>query len=498
MGNGIIRLKKISFNYDGQVQPIFDKVDLEIDASWKLGLIGRNGRGKTTLMKILRQQVEYDGEVETNLKFNYFPAEVQHPDQSLQMVLMEITGRDYSDFWEVERELDQIGLDDAILKRPYCALSPGQQTKALLAAMFADRDSFQLIDEPTNHLDASGRGLLATYLKQKQGFIVISHDRHFLNQVIDHVISIDRAQISSFKGNYETWATARQNEDQQELNADAKLRKDIKKLEAASHQKQEWSRATEREKAGAPDKGFIGHKSAKVMSKALNLRDRAEQKVADKKQLLKNLEVQDELQLNYRPAMKAQQKALLNVEEVVVQRAGQRLNQPVSFTLKIGERIVIAGGNGAGKSTLLAAILGDTKLLAEGQSTIRPALKVSYLPQDFDQLQGTLTEFANEKQVEVQQLLAMLRKLGFDRTLFDQRIEQLSMGQKRKVALARSLCEEANLYIWDEPLNYLDVITRQQIEDVVLKFNLTLLLVDHDQTFIEKVGTKVVNLNSEV
>ncbi len=139
-------------------------------------------------------------------------------------------------------------------------------------------------------------------------------------------------------------------------------------------------------------------------------------------------------------------------------------------------------------------MLGQNELIAKGNLKIRENLRISYLPQDFDQLQGKLEQFAAEKEVEVQDLLAMLRKLGFERTMFDYRIEQMSMGQKRKVALARSLCEEANLYIWDEPLNYLDVITREQIQNLVLKFKPTLLVVEHDREFVQKIATQTVNL----
>lgn len=230
------------------------------------------------------------------------------------------------------------------------------------------------------------------------------------------------------------------------------------------------------------------------MSKALNIRDRAEKKLTDKKQLLKNIEIQDELQLNYQPYLGPQNNALLEADSLVLQRAGKLLNQPLNFELKKNERMVIQGENGSGKSTLIKAMLGQNELIAKGNLKIRENLRISYLPQDFDQLQGTLEQFAAEKEVEVQDLLTMLRKLGFERTMFDYRIEQMSMGQKRKVALARSLCEEANLYIWDEPLNYLDVITREQIQNLVLKFKPTLLVVEHDREFVQKIATQTVNL----
>lgn len=137
--------------------------------------------------------------------------------------------------------------------------------------------------------------------------------------------------------------------------------------------------------------------------------------------------------------------------------------------------------------------MGNQSVIKAGNVKLRQNISVSYLPQNFDQIYGTIAEFAAEKNIEVQDLLAMLRKLGFERDLFDKRIEQMSMGQKRKIALARSLCEHANIYIWDEPLNYLDVITREQVQDVILKVKPTLLMIDHDREFVEKVGTKIIN-----
>lgn len=495
---GIIQIKNLSYSYDQQVSPLFEKVNLEIDARWKLGLIGRNGRGKTTLLKILWGQVPYQGQVNTDLQFNYFPAKVPNPQAPLEKVLMEITQRDYSNFWEVEREMDRIGLSNELLARPYDELSPGQRTKAQLAAMFANAGAFQLIDEPTNHLDDEGRQRLADYLKRKQGFIVVSHDRDFLNQVIDHVIAIDRAQITSLHGNYTTWATERQREDERERRTKETLQKEVKQLSKAAHQKQNWSMATEREKAGAPDKGFVGHKAAKIMKRATTIQARAEAKVADKQRLLKNIEIEAELQLNYNPPRLPVKASLLTVDQLVVSRGKGPLNQPISFNLKAGERIVLQGPNGVGKSTLIAAILGNPELRTTGSVNLRNGLKVSYLPQAFDALSGDLASFAQAKGVELQDLLATLRKLGFEREMFTQRIEQMSMGQKRKVALARALCEPAHLYIWDEPLNYLDVITREQIQQLILRVRPPMLLIDHDREFVRQVNTKLLEVKTRV
>ncbi|MDC9214049.1 ATP-binding cassette domain-containing protein, partial [Clostridioides difficile] len=149
------------------------------------------------------------------------------------------------------------------------------------------------------------------------------------------------------------------------------------------------------------------------------------------------IEIEAELQLNYNPPRLPVNASLLTVDQLVVSRGKGPLNQPISFNLKAGERIVLQGPNGVGKSTLIAAILGNPELRTTGSVNLRNWLKVSYLPQAFDALSGDLASFAQAKGAELQDLLATLRKLGFEREMFTQRIEQMSMGQKRKVALAR-------------------------------------------------------------
>lgn len=202
---GTIQIKHLSFRYDGMVNHIFDQFSLSIDESWKMGLIGRNGRGKTTFLNLLLGKYPYHGEIQSNLRFNYFPQPITDSTKNVVDVLLAVSGLNESEVWKIQLEMDQLGLTDDLLSRQFSTLSPGEQTKALLAAMFTDKETFQLIDEPTNHLDIAGRQVVANYLKSKRGFIVVSHDRYFIDQVIDHVLSIDRAKIQLFDGNYDTW-----------------------------------------------------------------------------------------------------------------------------------------------------------------------------------------------------------------------------------------------------------------------------------------------------
>ena len=201
---GTIQIKNLSFRYDGQTKWLFDHFSLSLDESWKLGLIGRNGRGKTTFLNLLLGKYTYHGMIQSNVRFNYFPQPVIDPTQNTAMLLTSLAALDMTDIWKLEVEMAKLNLDEACLDQPFSTLSPGERTKALLAALFTNDTTFQLIDEPTNHLDLPGRQTVADYLRKKTGFIVVSHDRDFVNQIIDHVLSIDRAKIQLFHGNYDT------------------------------------------------------------------------------------------------------------------------------------------------------------------------------------------------------------------------------------------------------------------------------------------------------
>lgn len=167
--------------------------------------------------------------------------------------------------------------------------------------------------------------------------------------------------------------------------------------------------------------------------------------------------------------------------------------QGVSFEIEAGEQVALWGKNGCGKSTILKLILGE-EMDATGEFRKATGLKISYVPQKTDGLQGDLRDYAEGYAIDESLFKAILRKLGFSREQFDKKMEDFSHGQKKKVLIARSLCEKAHLHIWDEPLNYVDVFSRMQIEDLLQKYRPTLLFVEHDAVFYEKITGKVVEL----
>ncbi|WP_283680101.1 ribosomal protection-like ABC-F family protein [Lentilactobacillus sp. Marseille-Q4993] len=497
---GMININNLSFRYDGMQSNLFNKLNISIDESWKLGLIGRNGRGKTTLMRILLGQLEYIGDVQSNLKFHYFPQAVISDADSAQNVVLKMAGIDISELWRIQIEMDKLQLKDTVLNQQFSTLSPGEKTKLKLAVLFSDENTFKLIDEPTNHLDVDGRKIVADYLKQKTGFIVVSHDRDLINKVVDHVMSIDRSKVEVLKGDYDTWKVAFDQQNEFEKRKKAEIEGDVKRLEKAAKRVSQWGNNTENKKGQSAykgqghvdlDKGFIGHKAAKVMKRKKVMERRTDSEIEEKKSLLKNIDEEQELTLNF---SRTPQKNLLTVSDFTVSRSGHQLIEPISFKIGRHDRVAIMGPNGIGKTTVIRAILGDESIETQGTSKLAGGLKISYVGQLFDNVNGDLREYAESNKLDLSLFLNALRKLGFDRSVFDNKMEDMSMGQKRKISLAKSLVEPANLYVWDEPLNYLDIITRQEIENLVLEVKPPMLFIDHDVMFVRDVATEKITL----
>lgn len=189
----LINISNLTFAYDGSIDNIFENVSFQIDTDWKLGFTGRNGRGKTTFLNLLLGKYEYKGSISGGVVFEYFPFEIE--DKTLKTIdIIDSLNNEYQ-MWELEREMSLLDLSDDVLYREFNTLSNGEQTKILLAVLFLKEDRFLLIDEPTNHLDIEGRELVAEYLKSKKGFILVSHDRRFLDNCVDHILSINKTNI---------------------------------------------------------------------------------------------------------------------------------------------------------------------------------------------------------------------------------------------------------------------------------------------------------------
>ena len=524
-----IQLSHLSFAYPDAPSMVFEDVSVNLDSSWRLGLIGRNGRGKTTLLKLLAGQLDgYSGSIQSALGFEYFPFAVA----DLELAALDVA---YAispglELWQLARELPQLGFAEELLYLPYCYLSAGEQTKLLLAVLFAREGRFLLIDEPTNHLDEDARCLVSAYLRGKQGFILVSHDRGFLDGCINHVLSINRNSIEVQSGNFSSWWQNTQLREQYQHEQNQRLRKEVRRLAATAARTASWSASIESGKIGAGpvDRGFVGHRSAKMMKRAKSIENRRNQAVEQRAKLLQDEETADELGMQ---PLRHHSERLLSLDDVVVRYGDDAVCGPLRFELMRGERLALRGANGSGKSSLLKLLLRQARypgvsagvadagaavaetapaaaiitspvpasatpaaLAHDGSLTLASRMQISYVSQDTSALRGSLRELACAAGIDESRFLAMLRKLGLERSQFVYDIGDFSSGQKKKVLLAQSLCQPAHLYLWDEPLNFIDVLSRMQIEDVIMEYQPTMLVIEHDSAFVKRIATRELRL----
>ncbi|MDE6678849.1 MAG: ABC-F type ribosomal protection protein, partial [Ruminococcus sp.] len=483
----LINISNLTFSYDGNSENVFENISIQLDTDWKLGLIGRNGRGKTTLLKLLMGEICGKGSINAIVDFEYFPYYIKNPDYFTIDIIREIAV-DVED-WEIYREMSLLGISKDTDYQQFCTLSGGEQTKVMLAGLFLRKNSFLLIDEPTNHLDTDGRSILGNYLSNKKGFILVSHDREFLDMCTDHIMSINKCNIELQKGNYSEWQRNKDLQDRFELAQNEKLKKDIKRLESSAKRTAEWSDKAERAKIGfnplKVEKSISRRpsesaKAKKIMSRSKSISERREKAIREKEKLLHNIEQSAELKIC---PLKFHTSRLVQLENISLRYGEKTVCENVNLVINQGERIAVTGKNGCGKSSILKLICGED-IEYTGQIVRNGQLKISYVPQKTDHLHGTLMNYAETLGIDISLFFAVLRKLDFSREMFEQNIENFSAGQKKKVMIAGSLCESAHLYIWDEPLNFIDIISRIQIEKLIAESSISMIFVEHDSAFI--------------
>ncbi len=514
-----INVVDLTFCYEDGFENIFEKVSFSIDTNWKLGLIGRNGKGKTTFLNLLLGKHQYNGFISTKTVFDYFP----------YTITKELLKQNASDFipilkpgceeWKVICELEKLNTSAEILYRPFESLSHGERTKVMLAILFARENDFLLIDEPTNHLDFEARGIVKKYLSEKKSFILVSHDRDLLDACIDHVLVLNRNTIEVQAGNFSSWWENKQRQDHFAQAENEKHLREIHSLKQAVDRSERWANKSENSKIGfnpvkehdrcVSTRAYIGAKTKKMQAQVKNYEKRIDREITAKEGLLQDIEYPSMLKLY---PLEYHKERLLYAKDLSLSYDENTATSPCtnstasnhklalkdfSFEIKRKERVFLHGGNGCGKSTLIKAIIGndDSNInISSGELCIGAGLKISYINQDTSFLQGSISDFCEAQNLEESLLLALLRQLDMDRTQFATKLEDFSEGQKKKVLLAASIITPAHLYIWDEPLNYIDVFSRIQIEKLLTTYQPTMLIVEHDIRFREKLATRTIVL----
>lgn len=489
-----IELSKVNFTYPGSSEPVLEDFSVTLDTGWKTGLIGRNGRGKTTLLALLAGILTPDrGRVLGPDCPLCFPPPVEDSDLTGEELFSTLAFG--CPEWKFRRELNLLGVGEEVLYRPFSILSGGEQTKLLLGALFCREDGFLLIDEPTNHLDANGRETVARYLKGKSGFVLVSHDRDFLDGCVDHILALNPTGPELQGGNFSSWWENKQRRDQFELEQNEIIQKEIKKLNQSAGQTRDWSDRAERAKIGFDPRQteksigrrpYQGAKAKKTMARTKDTLEKVQRKIRQKEGLLRDLETAAPLKLTPLPWRGPR---LMLLHQVRPYYGDTPVCCPVDLELCPGDRVAVMGENGAGKTTLLKLLQGQ-EISMDGLFWQGSERKISYLPQDCSHLSGYPEDLAEQRGLEKTKFFTLLKKLDLTPEIWQRPMEGYSLGQKKKVMLAASLCESAHLYLWDEPLNYIDLWSRMQIEQLILESRPTLVFVEHDRAFCRKLATK--------
>ena len=534
-----ISVSNLTFCYEGSFDNIFENVSFLIDTDWKLGFIGRNGKGKTTFLNLLLGKYEYEGNISASVIFDYFPYQIMEGQEAQCSAEFLEQLKPNCELWRVIRELEKMHLSAEILYRPFETLSHGERTKVMLSALFSGENDFLLIDEPTNHLDQESRETVKDYLRQKKGFILVSHDRDLLDACIDHVLVLNRCSIEVQSGNFSSWWENKSRIDAFRQMENEKHKKEIRRLHQAADRTREWADKNEKTKIGYDpvkehDRGkatraYIGSKTKKMQSRRMQVEKRILDEIEQKEGLLQDIENPADLKLM---PMQHYKETLVSAKDYGIAYGSCEVFHGLDFELRRGERVFLHGENGCGKSSLIKAILahnqpvscgalfdgrrqnplhngigkGDSERLKDsretGSSTTRETgtlkcasgLIISYINQDTSGLYGGIKDFCRKNGLDESLFCAILRQLDLERIQFAKNMEDYSEGQKKKVLIAASLLKPAHLYIWDEPLNYIDVFSRMQIENLILTYQPTMLIVEHDVRFREKIATRVVEL----
>ncbi len=521
-----ITINNMSYYYEDFYNPVYENINLTIKTDWKLGLIGRNGRGKTTLLKLLNGElVPSSGSMNIPVEVEYFPYTSECGYTITRDIIKENVGKlksmedameaiisandearfdEYSmlqeqylelDGYEMEskilKEMDDMQLDKALLDREFETLSGGEKTRIMLLILFLRKKTFILLDEPTNHLDEEGKMAVANYLQKKKGFIVVSHDRAFLDQVIDHVLSINKKDITIEKGNYTSWKYNKDKKEEFEFRTRERLEEEIAQLERSAKSSRTWANIGNMQKYA-----FAGNGRANGVETYMRQAKRSEARVQDnidkKKQLLQNYEEVKPLVMYQKDDLEEQ--CLIKIKELTFKYSDceGEIIKGFNYEICAGDRIWVKGKNGAGKSTLLKILSGT--LPNEGVEYAE-GLCMAIVSQELGWKKGYIKDELEDKSSPVyERFIELCDYFELPENFLDRPLETYSSGELKKVNIARALAEENHIILFDEPLNYMDTYFSEQLEEAILKYKPTIIFVEHDHYFGKTIATKTINL----
>ncbi|GAB6449698.1 MULTISPECIES: ribosomal protection-like ABC-F family protein [Bacillus] len=513
----ICSVNNVTKSFGGNI--IFENISLEIKNGERVGLVGRNGSGKTTIFQLLTGMESLDAGAIHMKKGTRIGHVAQIPKFDESMTVYEVLSSAFKIEKELEREMRTLEKDMAeeqgssvlqklmerygiiqekfaflggyeieanimkvanglqvteLFPRSFLELSGGEQTKVSLAYMLLQKPDLLLLDEPTNHLDLFAVEWLEQFLKEYTGTVmVISHDRYFLDEVVTKIFDLEDGEIHVYHTNYSQFVEEKEERLLQEFQAYQEQQKKIKKMKEAIKRLREWAN-----QANPPNEGL--HKRARSMERALERMEKLKKPILERKQMGLQFEGQER-----------SGKDVVVMKEVSKGFAEHLLFNEANLHVRFQERAAIVGRNGTGKTTLLKLLLEEIEPDA-GEIRIGSSVKIGYLSQHaYGNMKSNVLEAFREcvavTEGEARHILAKF--LFYGPAVF-KKVTQLSGGEKMRLRLAQLMYQDINFLILDEPTNHLDIESREVLEEALEQYNGTILAVSHDRYFLNKLFAK--------
>ncbi|MEC0900192.1 MULTISPECIES: ribosomal protection-like ABC-F family protein [Bacillus] len=513
----ICSVNNVTKSFGGNI--IFENISLEIKNGERVGLVGRNGSGKTTIFQLLTGMESLDAGAIHMKKGTRIGHVAQIPKFDESMTVYEVLSSAFKIEKELEREMRTLEKDMAeeqgssvlqklmerygiiqekfaflggyeieanimkvanglqvteLFPRSFLELSGGEQTKVSLAYMLLQKPDLLLLDEPTNHLDLFAVEWLEQFLKEYNGTVmVISHDRYFLDEVVTKIFDLEDGEIHVYHTNYSRFVEEKEERLLQEFQAYQEQQKKIKKMKEAIKRLREWAN-----QANPPNEGL--HKRARSMERALERMEKLKKPILERKQMGLQFEGQER-----------SGKDVVVMKEVSKGFADHPLFNEVNLHVRFQERAAIVGRNGTGKTTLLKLLLEEIEPDA-GEIRIGSSVKIGYLSQHAygNRKSNVLEDFREYVAVTEGEARHILAKFLFYGPAVFKKVTQLSGGEKMRLRLAQLMYQDINFLILDEPTNHLDIESREVLEEALEQYNGTILAVSHDRYFLNKLFEK--------
>jgi ATP-binding cassette, subfamily F, member 3 len=534
----LAQLRNVSLSFPDK--KVLEDVSLTVYPGDRISLVGENGAGKSSIFRMLKRRLAPDsGEISLarGVRIGYLEQDFDGMEEDPKRTCMEVALEPFGLLIELEKQIEflaselgeggegdrasevlaelgdaqqrfevsggyefrartqstltGLGLSETFWGRRVSELSAGQRVRLALARLLLEDHDLILFDEPTNHLDVPAREWLEGHLAGiDTAYVVASHDRRFLDAVSRKVAHLDRGKLTLYSGNYTAFRQQLRQAEEEGWRRYEKNRKLAKKLQRQAQDYQRWSDAGEKKKRGAADKGFVGHKAAKVMKRSLVARRRMEEAVENAR-TEKPFE-KDAIKIEFGSA---KGRSLLRAKDLVVSYSKERpLTRELSFDLWSGDRLAVVGPNGCGKTALLRTALGEVPPL-RGDVRLAPSSKVGYfdqdnrlVPPDITALEAVLGSGRDETLVRT-----VMGRMGVRRETVNKKVAKLSSGERAKVLLAGLILGDNNLLVLDEPTNYLDIETQDVLLEALVDFPGGILFVSHDRYFVEELATDTLS-----